>query len=100
MARKKKEAGEQEELFELHGENAKKIVEAAKLYKKHQKARLTAAGKEAEQKALILELVEQEDLQVLSGGKVKFTVDGMTITVTPRDKLVQVSEKAPPKDQK
>lgn len=96
MAKKKKddkkESGGQAELFEIHGENAKLIVAAAVLYKKHQKARLAAAAKEAEQKALILELVKQADLQVLAGGKVKCTVDGMTITVTPRDELVQVKE--------
>ena len=89
---KKKESGEQAELFEIHGANAKKIIEAATLYKKYQKSRLAVAAKEAEQKTLILELVKEADLQVLAGGKIKCTVDGMTITVTPRDELVQVTE--------
>ncbi len=95
---KKKEAGEQEELFELHGPNSQKIVEAGTLYKKHQKARLVAEKLEAEQKAILLELVKKENLQVLAGGKIRFTIGDMEIKITPRDELVQVSEKAPSKE--
>ncbi len=94
----KKGKGEQEELFELLGDEAKQIIAAAKLYKKYQKARIAALAKEIEQKKLILELVKKANLQVLADGKIKCRVDGMTITVTPRDELVQVSEKAPKAD--
>jgi len=95
---KKKEAGEQLDLMDVQPENAKEIIAAAKLYKKHQKARLAAGVKEKEQKTLILELAKKADIQVLAGGKIKFTVDGMMIEITPRDELVQVTEKAPSKE--
>ena len=91
-AKKKTEAGDQADLFELHGPNTKKIIEAGKLYKKHQKARLAEEKLEAEQKALILELVKAADIQVLAGGVIHCTIEGMEIKITPRDELVQVKE--------
>lgn len=92
MAKKKKEQGDQLDLIDVNPENAKEIVVAARLYQKYQTARVKALAKEIEQKRLILELVKAANLQTLEGGKVKFNVDGITITVTPRDELVQVKE--------
>lgn len=93
---KKKEKGEQGKLFEIHGKKAKEIIEAAQLYKKYQDARISAGVKEAEQKKLILDLVKKSNLQVLAGGKIKCVVDGLSITITPRDELVQVKERTEP----
>ncbi len=93
MAKKqKKDAGEQLELIDVGPEHGKEILAAAKIYKKHQKARLAAAAKEGEQKKLILELVEKAHLQRLAGGVIKFELEGIPITITPRDELVQVGE--------
>ncbi len=89
---KKKEAGEQLQLIEVGPKDGKEILAAAKIYKKHQKARLAAAAKEADQKTLILELVDKADLQRLAGGVIKFEIEGIPIKITPRDQLVQVGE--------
>jgi len=88
-----KEEGEQLDLIDVHPENAKEILAAARLYQKHQSDRIKAGVKEAEQKQLILELVKKENLQTLVGGKVRFELDGVLISITPRDELVQITEK-------
>ena len=100
MANKKKEKGEQLDLIDVAPENAKPIMEAARLYQKHQKARIAAGVKEKEQKELIKELVGKANLQPLAGGKIKFEYDGLRITITPRDELVQVTEVSKAKDPK
>ena len=99
MARKqKKETGEQLELIDVGPKDGKEIMAAARLYQKHQAARLKALEKEIEQKTLILELVKKAKLQPLAGGVIKFRLDGMTITIKPRDELVQVKETMEPKE--
>ena len=92
MAKARKGTGEQLDLIDVGPKHSKEILAAAKIYLKHQKARLTAAAKEVEQKKLILELVEKADLQRLAGGVIKFELEGIPITITPRDQLVQVGE--------
>lgn len=96
MAKKKKE-GEQLDLIDVKPENAKEILAAAKIYKKWMTKRVEALAKEKEQKQIVLELVHKANLEPLpgTGGKIKFEVDGTTITVTPRDELVQVKENKP-----
>lgn len=94
MAKKKEaEAGEQLQLIDVTAKNAKPLVAAAKLYKKYQKERMAAGVKEKDQKDLILDLVKKSDLQRLKDGKIKFEVDGMKFVITPRDELVQITEK-------
>ena len=95
---KTEEPGEQKDLIDVHPKNAKAIIKAARLYKKLQTARLTALGKETEQKheVLVLELVKAAKLQPLDGGKIKFEYDGVMISITPRDELVKIKEKAEP----
>ena len=89
---KKKKAGEQLDLIDVGPKHSKELLAAGKVYKKYQKARQAAAGKEAEQKKLILELVEKADLQRLAGGVIKFEIEGVPFKITPRDELVQVGE--------
>ena len=97
MAKTKKksskiETGEQMDLIDVAPKNAKEIVAVARRYQKYQAARVGALAQEIEQKTLLLELVKKADLQELRGGKIKFEVDGIRITITPRDELVQVSD--------
>lgn len=88
------ETGEQLDLIDVAPKNAKAIVEAARLYKKFQATRLTALGKEIEQKHQVLTLVKVAKLQPLNGGKIRFKYDGVIISVTPRDELVTVKDEA------
>lgn len=90
---KKEEKGKQLDLIDVAPENAKPIIEAARKYKHFQTERLGFLKKEIEQKVLILELIHKAGLQKLKGGKIKFEYDGVILTVTPRDELVQVKEK-------
>ncbi len=89
-----KPKGEQLALIDVAPENAKPIIEAARLYKKYQATRIAAGVKESDQKKLIIQLVKDAKLQTLAGGKVKFEYDNVMVTVTPRDELVQVKDKA------
>ena len=90
---KKKEPGEQTELFELLGEHAAEIKAAGKLYGKYQKTRIEALKNEIAQKTVIRELAVKAGLQRLPNGNFEFKVDGMKIVIEPRDDKVTVSEK-------
>jgi len=87
-----KKSGDQIPLIDVAPENCKELIAAAKLYKEYQQDRMSAAAQEADQKALIIELMHKSELQPLAGGKLKFEHDGFKITVTPRDELVQVKQ--------
>ena len=89
-----KESGEQLDLIDFHPKNSEAIVATARLYKKFQVARMAAGDKEVEQKQKILELVKAENLQTLAGDKVRFELDGVLITITPRDELITVKDKS------
>lgn len=95
MAEENVEVGEQMDLLDVQPENAKAIMAAAKLYKKHQIARQAALAKEITQKEKLLELVRAAKLKPLADGVIKFACGGMIISVTPRDELIKVKE---PKD--
>lgn len=85
------ESGEQLDLIDVQPENQKKIKTVAKRYRAAQKARISALEKEIEEKELLLGLIREANLKMIDG-KIKFSIDGMTITVTPRDELVKVKE--------
>ena len=88
------EEGEQMDLIDVQPENAKAIVSAARVYKKLQAVRMAALEKEIAQKAVVLKLIHEADLQRLNGGKIKFKYEGVIISVTPRDELVRIEEKS------
>ena len=92
MTKKEETTGEQLDLIDVAPKNAKVIIGAARIYKKLADARQNALRKEVEQKAEVLRLVRAAKITPLDGGKIRFTYDGITISVTPRDELVQVKE--------
>lgn len=85
--------GEQLDLIDVAPENAKPLIDEARVYKKHQRARLAAEKKEVEHKQKLLSLVREANLQRLPDGVIKFVYNGVTVKITPRDDLVQVTEK-------
>lgn len=94
---KKKEVGEQIDLIDVAPENAKAIIAAARIYSKAQGARSKALKNEVEQKVKVIQLIRESKIKPLDGGVIKFTYEGVTIKITPRDELVQVQEESEPK---
>lgn len=86
----KKEPNEQLDLIDVHPENAKEIVACAKRYKRVMKKRVEYLAEEVEAKKQLLELIHEAGLQRLEDGKIRYTAEGMTITVEPRDDLIKV----------
>jgi len=95
MGKKKEttEKNEQLDLIDVHPENAKEILRVAKTYKRLQKERLTISDKQVNAKQKILDLVKQAKLKRLEDGTIKFSLDSITISITPRDELVKVKDK-------
>lgn len=91
--KKTKNTGEQMPLIDVGPENTKAIIAEVRVYKKHQADRLAALEKEIKQKAKIKALVQAANLHRLKDGTIKFTVENTTITLTPRDELIQIKEK-------
>lgn len=85
--------GEQLPLIDVAPENAKPIIEAARLHKKYLTNRLEWLAKEKAQKQKVLSLVREAHLQRVEGGVIRFTYDNAEILITPRDELVQLKEK-------
>ena len=92
MSNENSQSGEQLELIDVLPKVAKPIIEAARVYKGFQTKRLQFLAKEKKQKQIVLELVRDAKLQPLEGGLIKFTTDGVTISVTPRDELLRINE--------
>jgi len=90
--KKKAEVGEQMELIDVSPKKAKPIIAAARILKKLQIAHSSAREKENEQKAKLLYLVEGANIQRLPDGKIKFTYDGVTLTITPKQESVSIKE--------
>jgi len=85
--------GEQLDLIDVHPENEKEIIAAAKLYKKFQAARKDALSREVKQKQIIITLTKEAKLKPLEDGRIKYRCGNLTISITPRDELVQVRER-------
>jgi hypothetical protein len=89
---KEVEKGEQMDLIDVGPKNSKEIIKHAKLYRSALAKRVDALAEEVAEKHKLLELIDAEHLQRLDDGKIKFKLDGFTITVTPRDELVKIKE--------
>lgn len=104
MAKKKttKPVEGQQDLIDVCPKNIKEIVATAKRYKEFQTTRLAAGKGEEREKQKIKDLVKEADLQPIEGGIIKFNYEGFTISLTPRDILVEIKEEVikPPKDNK
>lgn len=99
MAKKKHEkseptAGEQLDLIDVSPENSKQIVGIARRYKTAQAQRIAALEREVEEKQKLLGLIKDAKLKPLDDGVIRFKVDGLLITVKPRDELVKVKEES------
>ena len=85
---------EQGYLIDVQPKNKKEIVTKAKAYKRAVIARLSAGDKESNLKSELLELIKGANLQPTEDGRIKFSLNGFKITVTPRDMLIQVKSDA------
>lgn len=88
----------QQQLIDVAPKNSKKIIEAAGEYREWQNKRVTALAKEKEYKQKILALVREAKLQPLEDGTTRFELDGIRITVTPQNELVQIKDIPTPSD--
>ena len=80
-------------LLDVLPKNVGKIIEEATLYKKFQKARMSAGQKEKEQKQKVLDLIKAAKLQPIEGeNKIMFRHEGFKISVTFRDELLEITE--------
>ena len=95
MAKKKTKTakGEQIPLLDVGPKNNQALVDAVRVYKKHQHDRLVAGKKEVDQKEVVKQLVLKSKLQPLKNGVIKFTCDNAEVEVTPRDVLITIKEK-------
>ncbi len=97
---KKKPVKGQQDLIDVCPPNIKEIVLHAKRYREHLTTRLAAQKGEEREKQKVKDLVKEAKLQPIEGGIIKFSYDGFTVKLTPRDILVQIEEEVikPPKD--
>lgn len=86
----------QQQLIEVAPKNSKKIIDAAAKYQEWQNKRTAALAKEKEYKQKILELVRAAKLQPLEDGTTRFELDGIKITITPQNELVQIKSTLTP----
>ena len=89
---KKQSGGEQLDLIDVLPAKAKPIIKEAKVLRKFQIARSSAQQKENDQKAKLLGLIESAEIPRLPDGKIKFSYDGVTIIITPKQESVSVKE--------
>jgi exoribonuclease R len=92
-SKKDETAGEQLDLIDVKPENAKEILKVARAYKKAQKIRMDALKDEIARKEELLEIVRKAKLQPSSDGSLKFSLEEVKITVTPRDELIEIKFK-------
>ena len=85
---------DQLDLIEVSPKNKKAILKIAGEYKECQRQRIRFLKEEIERKAKLLDLIKAAKLQPDEEGVISFRLDGVKITVTPRDELVRVREEA------
>lgn len=93
MAKNKKQ-NEQLDLIDFRPENIKEIIKCAKEYRETVTSRIQWLEEEKAQKAKLLQLVRDSGAKPVDDtGKILLVCDGLKITVTPRDELIQVKDK-------
>lgn len=85
-------AGKDKPLIDVNPENSKEILAAAEEYREWQNKRVAALAKEKEFKQKILDLVKTANMQPLPDGSISFALDGIRVTIKPRNELVQVKD--------
>lgn len=90
--KKNVKAGEQMDLIDVLPAKAKPIIAAARVLKKLQTSRASAQQKENDQKEKFLDLIKKANISRLPNGTIKFSYDGLTITVTPKLESVSIKE--------
>ena len=90
--KKRRPRDEQGVLIDTLPENSKQIVKVAKEYRAALRERVAALATEKDRKATLLALVKAAHLTPLEDGTIKFPIDGLTITIKPRDELVRVRD--------
>ena len=86
----KKKTGEQLDLIDVHPKNSKQIIRTAREYKAVQRTRLAALEEEVQKKKKLLDLIRESEVQPLPDGSIKFQLDGITLSVVPRDEKITV----------
>lgn len=95
MAKKKavkKEKGKQLDLIDVLPAKVKPVIKVAREYIKHRDARMEIQKKEVEYKHRVIELVQTANLRPLKGGVIRFTYDGLTISLAPKEMELKVKE--------
>jgi hypothetical protein len=93
MAKTKKTTDEEQlDLIDVAPENARAFKRVARKYKAAQTERLAWLKKEKEHKDKILELTKEAKLKPNANGVIRFRLDGIQITITPRNELVNVKD--------
>lgn len=87
---KKKTDGEQLDLIDVEPKNKKELLRVARRYKTAQRARTEALNVEIAQKEKLLAAVKAAKIVPDADGSYRFRVGACTISVKPRDELVQV----------
>lgn len=82
--------GEQLDLIDVEPENKEAILRVAHRYKNAKKERMAALAIEKAEKEKLLAVVKEAKILPDPDGSYRFTLDGLTITVTPRDELLKV----------
>ena len=95
----KAKPGDQLQLIDVQPKNKAEILKAAEEYKKVRKVRIEFLEKEKTAKKEVLTLVRKAKMHPFADGSIAFMIDGVKISVTPRDELVQVKYKDEPEEE-
>jgi len=87
------EDGEQLPLIDVAPENAKDILRVARSYKRAQAVRNGALAEEVKLKQKLLALVHESGVSADHEGGYRLSLNGVVVTVKPRDELVRVKDK-------
>jgi isocitrate/isopropylmalate dehydrogenase len=83
---------EQLDLIDVAPANSKAMVQTAKRYKKAQSERIASLEVETSEKQKLLTLIKEANLQRTDDGRIRFRIERLIITVTPRDELIKIKD--------